>query len=147
MSDSLQPHGQACQTSLSFTISLSLFKLVSIELMMPSNHINPSVIPFSSFPASESFPKSSSGQSIGTSASASVLPMNNQDWFSLGFTGLLSYCPRDSQESSPAPQFKTINSSVLSVLYSPTLTSSLNYWKNHSFDYMDLCWQRDVSAF
>ena len=116
---------------------------------------HPSVIPFSScpqsFPASESFPKSwlfaSGGQSIGASASASVLPMNNQDWFSLGVTDLLSYCPRDSQESSPAPQFKTISSSVLSLLYGPTLTSSLNYWKNHSFDYMDLCWQSDVSAF
>ena len=42
--------------------------------------------------------------------------------------------PRDSQESSPTPQFKSINSSVLSFLYSPTLTSIHDYWKNHSFD-------------
>ena len=46
--------------------------------------------------------------------------------------------PRDSQESSPTPQFKSINSSVLSFLYSLTLTSIHDYWKNHSFDYMDI---------
>ena len=45
------------------------------------------------------------------------------------------------------PQFKSINSSVLSFLYSPTLTSIPDYWKNHSFDYMDFCWQHSVSAF
>ena len=48
--------------------------------------------------------------------------------------------PRDSQESSPTPQFKSINSSALSFLHSPTLTSIHDCWKNHSFDYMDLCW-------
>ena len=56
-------------------------------------------------------------------------------------------CPRDSQESSPVPQFKSIDSSALSLLYGPTLTSVHDYWKNHSFDYMDLCWQSDISAF
>ena len=55
--------------------------------------------------------------------------------------------PRDSQESSPTPQFKSINSSVLSLLYGPTLTSVHDHWKNHPFDYMDLCQQSDVSAF
>ena len=54
---------------------------------------------------------------------------------------------RDSQESSPTPQIKSINSSVLSFLYSPTLTSIHDNWKNHSLDYMDLCWQSNVSAF
>ena len=59
---------------------------------------------------------------IGVSASTSVLPMNTQDWSPLGLVG--SPCsPRDSQESSPTPQFKSINSSALSFLYSPTLTS------------------------
>ena len=52
----------------------------------------------------------------------------------MGFPG----SPRDSQESSPTPQFKSINSSALSFLYSPTLTSIHDYWKNHSFDQMDL---------
>ena len=55
--------------------------------------------------------------------------------------------PRDSQESSPTPQFKSINSSVLSFLHSPTLTSIYDHWKNHSLDQMDLCWQSNVSAF
>ena len=55
--------------------------------------------------------------------------------------------PRDCQESSPIPQFKNIYSSVLSFLYSPTLTSIHDHWKNHSLDYMDLCWQSNVSAF
>ena len=50
-------------------------------------------------------------------------------------------CPRDSQEFSPAPQFESISSLALSLLYGPTLTSMHDYWKNHSFDYMDLCWQ------
>ena len=82
------------------------------------------------------------GQSIETSASASVLPVNIQDWL------VGSPCStRDSQECSLAPQFKSINSSVLSFLYGPTLTSILDYWKHHSFDYTDLCQQNDVSAF
>ena len=49
--------------------------------------------------------------------------------------------PRDSQESSPIPQFESINFSALSFLYSPTLTSIHDYWKNHSLDQTDLCWQ------
>ena len=102
--------------------------------------ISSSVVPFSpclqSFPASGSFQMSqvfsSGGQSIGVSASTSILTMNTQDWFPLGCTGPCR--PRDSQESSPTPQFKSINSSVLSFLYSPTNTSVYDYWKNHSFD-------------
>ena len=96
--------------------------------------ISSSVVPFSSclqsFPPSGSFQMSQlfawGGQSIGVSASTSVLPVNTQDW---------SPCsPRDSQESSPTPQFKSINSSVLSFLYSPTLISIHDDWKNHSLD-------------
>ena len=93
------------------------------------------VVPFSScpqsFPASGSFQISqffpSGGQSIGISASASVLPMNVQDWFPLGWTGWIPCSPADSQESSPTPQFKSINSLLLSFLYSPTLTSIHDY--------------------
>ena len=48
---------------------------------------------------------------------------------------------------SPTPQFRSINSSMLSLLYGPTLTSIHDYWKNHSFDYMDLCWPKNASAF
>ena len=102
--------------------------------------ISSSVVPFSSclqsFPASGSFQMSqffaSGGQSIGVASSASVLPMNIQDWFPLGWTGWISLNPRDSQESSPTLQFKSINSSTLGFLYSPTVTSIHDYWKNHS---------------
>ena len=113
-----------------------------------------SVVPFSSslqsFPASGSFPVSqlftSGGQSIGASASVSVLPMNIQGSFPLGWTDLISLQSRDSQESSPAPQFESINSLALSLLYGPTLISVHDHWRNHSFDYMDLCCQSDGSA-
>ena len=92
------PWTAARQASLSSTNSWSLLKLMSIESVMPSNHLT-SGIPFSSclqsFPASGSFPMSqffeSGGQSIGASASPSVLPMNIQDWFPLGLTGLISF--------------------------------------------------------
>ena len=101
-----------------------LLKLVSIESVMPSNLLS-SAVPFSSclqaFLASGSFPLSqlfaSGGQNIGASASASVFPMNIQDWFPLGLTGLISLQSKDSQESSQIPQFKSINSLVLSFLY------------------------------
>ena len=71
--------------------------------------------------------------------------MNIQGLFLLGWTGLISL--RDSQESSLAPQFKGINSLALSLLYGPTLTSVHDYWKNHSFNHMNLCQQSNVSAF
>ena len=98
--------------------------------------ISSSFVPFSSCP--QSFPASgvffqmnrffaSGGQSIGVSASASIPPMDTQDWSPLGWTGGISLQSRDSQESSPAPQFRGINSSVLSFLYSLTLTSIHDY--------------------
>ena len=104
--------------------------------------ISSSVISFSSYPqsflASGSFPRSqlfaSGGQSFGVSASASVLPMNTQGWSPLGWTSGSPCSPRDSQESSPTPQFKSINSSALSRLCSPTLTSIHDHLKNHSLD-------------
>ena len=74
----------------------------------------------------------SSGQGIGALAAASVLPMNIQDSFPLGFTGLTPCSPRDSQESSPTSQFKSINSLALSFLYGPTFTSIHDYWKNQT---------------
>ena len=104
--------------------------------------ISSSVAPFSScpqsLPASRSFPMSQlftwGGQSIGVSALASVLPMNIQDWFLLDWLVGSPCSPRDYQESSPTPQFKSINSSVLSFLHSTTLTSIHDHWKNHSID-------------
>ena len=102
--------------------------------------ISSSVVPFSSsfqsFPVSGSFQMSwffaSGGQRIGVSASASVLPMNIQDWFPLGWTGWISLQSKGFSGVF-TPQFKTISSSVLNFLYSPTLTSVHDYWKNHSF--------------
>ena len=107
--------------------------------------ISSSVAPFSScpqsFPASGSFPVSqfftSGGQSIGASASASVLPMNIQGWYPLGLTSLISLQPKGLSRVISAPQFKSINSSVLRLLYRPTVTSIHDYWINHSFDYTD----------
>ena len=118
-----------------------IHKLMSIELVLPSNHLIlccPLLLCLQSFLASGFFPVSqlfaSGGQSIGVSASASVLSMNIQDWFPYNWL-IGSLCsPRDSQESSPTPQFKSINSSALSFLYSPSLTSIHDYWKNHSLD-------------
>jgi len=104
--------------------------------------ISSSVIPFSScpqsLPASGSFHMSQlfawGGQSIGVSASTSVLPWNTQDWSPLGWLVGSSCSPRNSQKSSPKPQFKSINSLALSFLYSPTLTSTHDHWKSHSLD-------------
>ena len=62
------------------------------------------------------------------------------DWFDL-------LAVQGTLESSPTPQFKSINSLVLSFLYGQNFTSIRDYWKHHSFDYLDLCWQSDVSAF
>ena len=96
-----------------------------------------SVIPFSSclqsFPGSVSFPVSWLFAS-GASASVSVLQMNIQGWSPLGWTGLISLQSRDSQESSPAPQFESITSLALSLVCCSTLTSIHDYWKNHSLD-------------
>ena len=144
------PWTAAHQASLSFTISQSLLKLMFIASVMLSNHLILCRL-LQSFSASGTFPVSqlfsSSGQSIGASALASVLPMNLEGWFHLGLTGLIPCSPRYSQESSLVPQFESINSSALSLPYGLTLTSVHDYWKNHNFDYMDFCWQSDISAF
>ena len=116
--------------------------------------ISSSVVPFSScsqsLPASESPPMSQlvtwGGQSTGLSALASFLPKKSQGWSPSEWTGWISL-QSNSPESSPTPQFKSINSSALSLLHSPTLTSIHDHWKNHSLDQTDLCWQSNVSAF
>ena len=130
----------ARQASLSITNCQS----TQTHVRWVGDAIQPShpVVPFSScpqsFPVSGSFQMSqffeSVGQSIWVSASTSVPPMNPQDWSPLGWTGWSPCSPGDSQESSPTPQFKSINSSVLIFLYSPTLTSIHDHWKNHSLD-------------
>ena len=110
----------ARQASLSITNSRSSLKLTPIESVMPSSHLilcRPLLLLPQSLPASGSFPMSQlfawGGQSIGISALASFLPKNTQDGSTSGWTGWLSLKSKDSQESSPTPQFKSSNSSVL----------------------------------
>ena len=137
----------AHQASLSITNSRSLSKLMSVESVMPSNHLilfiiissSPLIILSPSPPAFNLSQHQRLFKWIGSlkqvaSASASVLPMTIQDWFPLGWTGWSPCSPRDSQESSPTPQFKSIKSLALSFLCSPTLTFIHDYWKNHSLD-------------
>ena len=126
----------AHHASLFITNSRSLPKLMSIELVMPSNHLilcHLLLLLPSTFPNIRVFSMSqlsaSGGQNIGVLDSLSLLPMNTWSWSPLGGTG-----PRDSQESSPTPQFKSISSLALSFLHSPTLTSINDHWKNHSLD-------------
>ena len=140
------PWTAARQAPLSFTISWSLFKLMFIKLWcLPI--MSSSVIPFSSrlqsFPGSGSFPMrrlfTSGSRSIGASASASVLPMNIQDWFPLGWTDLISLQSKGLTRvfSNTTVQKHQIFGTQPS--YGPTLTSIHDYWKNHSLDYMDIC--------
>ena len=115
--------------------------------------ISPSVTPFSScpqsFPASGSYPMSqffsSGGQSIGISAW--VLPVNIQCWFALGLTGLISLQFKGLSRIFSNITIWKHQFSAFSLPYGPTLTSVHDYWKNHSFDYTDLCQQSHVSAF
>ena len=131
VSDSLQPHElqHARPPCSSPTPGVHPNSCPSSRWCHPT--ISSSIACFSSclqcFPASGSFPMSQlfawGGQSVGVSALASVLPINIQGWFPLRLTVWSPCSPRDSQESSPEPQFENINSSVLSLLYGSTLTS------------------------
>ena len=140
MSDSLWPHGlqhkrlpwpspspRACSNSC--PLNWGYYPIISSSVVLFSC--------LQSFPTLGAFLSQlfvSGGQSIGVSTSASDHPKNSQGWFPLGLTGWLSLQSKGSQESSPTPQFKSINSLVLSLLYAPTLTSIHDYWKNHSSD-------------
>ena len=119
MSSSLQPHGLQHARPPCPSPSPRAYSNSCPLSQWCHPTISSSLVPFSSclqsFPASESFPMSwlftSGGQSIGASASAPILPMTIQDWFPLGLTCLISF-PKDSQESSPIPQFESINYSA-----------------------------------
>jgi len=149
------PWSAARQASLSLTICWSLLRLKSIELVMPSKHLilcHPLLFLPSVFPSTRVF------------SNELVLPIKWSKYWSFSFSispsneysGLISFridwldllaVPRDSQESSPAPEFKSINSLALCFLYGPTPTSVHDYWKDHSLNYTDLCQQSDVFAF
>ena len=126
------PWTAAWQASLSFTIFLRVCSnsCPLSQCCHPTN--SSSVAPFSShpqyLPASGSFQMSQlftfSSQSFGVSASPSAFQMNIQGWFPLGWTGWISLLTKGLYESFPTPQFKSINSLVLSLLYGPPLTSA-----------------------
>ena len=135
----MTPWTAARQTFLSITNFQSLLKLMSIESVMPSNHLilcHPFLLPPSFFPSIRVFPNESVLRIRWPkywSFSFSISPSN--EYSGLPLRLVWSPCsPGDSQESFPTAQFKSINSSALSFLYSPTLTSIHDYWKNHSFD-------------
>ena len=145
------PQTAACQASSFFTISWSLLKLMSIELVMPSNHLilcHPLLLLPSIFPSLRVFSNESvlhkvlelqlQHQSFNECSRLISLRIDWFDFFTVQGTlkSLLQLL-----------QFKSINSSALSLLYGLTLTSVDDYWKNHSFHSMDFCQQSDVSAF
>ena len=136
------PWTAAHQASLFITNSQGWLKLMSIESVMPSNHLilcRPLLLLPSIFPSIGVFSKEvSSSYQVGKVMKFQLKHQSFQ-WTprtNLLQNGLVGFpcSPRDSQESSPTPQFKRINSSVLSFLHSPTLTSIHDHWKNHSFD-------------
>ena len=137
----MTPRTAACQASLSITNYQSLLKLMSIKLVMPTNHLilcHPLLFLPSIFLSIKVFSNESALRITWPkywSCSFSISPSNEHSGLisfrmDCGLVGSLC-SPRDSLESYPTPQF---NSSVLSFLYSPILISMHDYWKNHSFD-------------
>ena len=155
--NSVTPWTAAHQASLSFTISWTLLKLMSIESIIPPNHLilcHPLLLLPSIFPSIRVFSKELAlcirwskywSFSISSSNAYSGLISYRIDWLDLlAVQGTL-------KSLLPTPQSKSINSSGLSLFYGPTLTSIHDYWKNHSFNYelrtTNLYWQNDASAF
>ena len=154
----MTPWTAAQQASLSFTISLSLFKLMSTELMIPANHLIlccPLLLLPTIFPSIRVFSNESALHSrwLGLQKvlgfSSRISPSNEYsglvsfriDWFDLlAVQGTLKSLLQHHN-------LKASILSVLSLLYGSTLPSVYDYWKNHSFEYADLCWQSDASAF
>ena len=154
MSNSVNPWTIACQASLSFTISWSFLKLMPVEPVMPSNHLilcHPLLLLPLIFP------------SIKVFSNESVLCIRCSEYWCFSFnnspsneySGLISFridwfdllSVQGTLNSLPNTTVQSINSSLPSLLYGPTLPSIHDYWKNHGFNYTDLCRQSDVSAF
>ena len=129
------PMTVACQASLTITNSWSLLKLMFIKSVMTSNYLilwHPLLLLPSIFPNIRIF-FTSGGQSIGASASASVLPVNIQDWFPSGWTGWISLQSKGLSRIFPNTTVER-HQFVGAQLYGATLTSIHDYWKNHSLD-------------
>ena len=141
----MTPWTAAHQPFLSFTISQSLLKFASIESVMPSSHLIfccallllPSVFSNELALCIRWLNDWSFSFSIGPSSEYSGLISFRMHWFDL-------LAVQGTLKSSPAPQFESINSSAFHFLYNPTLTSIHDYWKNHSFESADICWQRQA---
>ena len=117
---------------------------MSIELLIHFNHLSlcrPLLFLPSVFPSIRVFSKvpvlRSGGQSMGVSASASVLSMNIQDWFPLGLSGLISLKSKGHSRVFSSTTVWKHQFFGAQLLYGPALTSTHNYWKNHGFDYMN----------
>ena len=152
----MPPSAAARQASLSFTISLSMLKLISIVSVIPPNHLilcHSFLLLPSSFPVSWSFPMrrflaSSGGQSIGASASASVLPVNFQGWFPLGLTGLIFLLSKGLwrvfyNTTVWKHPFFGAQHSLWSNSHNPYMTTG----KTIALTIQTFCWQSNVSAF
>ena len=155
MSDSLQPHGlqQVRPPCPSPTLGVIQAQVDWVSnAMQPSQHLSsPSPLTCNLSQHQGLFKWVSSSHQVDK---VLEFQLQHQSFQWIFRTDLLydelvgsSCSPRDSQESSPTPQFKSINSSVLSFLHSPTLTSLYDHRKNHIIDYTNLCWQSNVSAF
>ena len=130
------PWTAACQASLSSTIFHSLLKFTFVESVMLFNHLilcHTLSFGHQFFPASASFPMSwlftSCGQRTGASASASVLPMNIQDWFPLGSTGLISLLSKGLSRVFSSTKIWRHQFFYTAFFYCPALTSVYDYWK------------------
>ena len=155
ISDSLRPHGlqharlpwpsptpEACSNS--YPSSQWCHPNISSSVVPVSSYLQSSTTS-GSFPMSQFF--ESGGQSIGAPASASILPKNIQDLFPLGWTGWIPLISKGLSRVFSNTTVQNHNSLAFSFLYGPALTSIHDYWKNHSFVYMDLCQPSNVSAF
>jgi len=154
VSDSVTPYIDCSQAPLSSTVSSSVLKFMSTESVMLSNHLIlycpllllPSIFPTVRVFSNElalciSWPK------YWSFSFSNRLPYEYSGLISFWINWFDLLAVQGLSRVFSAPQLGSINSVALSLLYGPTFKSVHDYWKNHSFDYMDLCWQSDVSAF
>ena len=144
----MTPWTAARQASLSITNSWSSLRLMSIESVMPSSHpilCHPLLLPPSVFPSIRVFSNESAvciRWPKYWSFSFSISPFKEySELISLMIDSFYLLAVQGLSRDLPTPQFKNINSLVLSLPYGPTLTSVHDYWKTNSFDCTDLCWQ------
>ena len=144
------PWTAAHHTSLSTAISWSLLKLMSIESVMASHHLilcHPLLLLPSVFPSIRVFSSEAAIYSISTSALTLVLPMNIQGWFPSRLTCLISLQSKGLSRVFSSTTVQRHQFFGAQPSSGPTLTSTHDYWKNHSSDEMDFCKQNNVSAF